>query len=187
MTAVVARAPVPHALDGPSLRSKRGVEHFRRPDGTRSRAIRRRGAPTSPPRAAITPDALNTGLRQCQSERHKHCSNRLNEGEQTRSGGDLLQIATGRFREAGESTVKNDTVGGALGKLRNAVGVRVQSPIWHQPVIDDPNRVDPRDVRAIPRSTARHMLSQDSSVRTAVLRCRSTSLTTGPMWRVLET
>jgi hypothetical protein len=66
MTAVAARAPFPHALDGPSLRSKRGVEHFRCAEDTRSRATRPRGAPTSPRRAAITPDAPNTGLRQCQ-------------------------------------------------------------------------------------------------------------------------
>jgi hypothetical protein len=39
---------------------------------------------------------------------------------QTRCGGDLLEIATGRFREAAESTVIDHTAGGALGKLPNA-------------------------------------------------------------------
>jgi hypothetical protein len=48
---------------------------------------------------------------------------------QTRSGGDLLQIATGGFREAGESTVINHTAGGALGKLLNAVGEHTLSVI----------------------------------------------------------
>ena len=110
MTAEEA-APFMHAPDGPSLRSKRGVEQFRCTDDTRSRAIRRRGAPTSPPHAAITPDALNTGLRQCQSESTNPVAIG-STGVPTRSGGDLLQIATGRFREAGESTVKNHIAGG---------------------------------------------------------------------------
>jgi hypothetical protein len=153
-------APNKHPPAGPLFLSKPGVEHFRRTDGKRSRAIRHRGAPMSPAGAAITPDALNTGLRQCQSESANPVTIG-STGVQTRSGGDLLQIATGCLREAGESTVKNHTAGGALGKLQNAVGVRVHSHVWHQPVVDDPNRVDPRDMRAIPRySTARTCFSR---------------------------
>ena len=80
MIAAGESAPFEHAPDDPSLRSKRGVEHFRRIDGTHSRAIRRRGAPTWPTGAAITPDVLNKGLRQCQFRKHKPCNNRLNRG-----------------------------------------------------------------------------------------------------------
>jgi hypothetical protein len=67
----------------------------------------------SPTGAAITLEALSTGLRQCQSLKHKPCSCRLSRAVQTRYGRDLLQIATGRFREAGESTATKDTAGGA--------------------------------------------------------------------------
>ena len=45
--------------------------------------------------------------------KHKPCSCRLSRAVQTRYGRDLLQIATGRFREAGESTATKDTAGGA--------------------------------------------------------------------------
>src|ERR1700753_1461410 len=60
-------APFKQALDGPSLRSKRSVEDFRRTDNTYSGASKHRGAPTSPPWAAETLEALNTRLRQHQS------------------------------------------------------------------------------------------------------------------------
>ena len=66
MTAAAEPAPLTHARDGPSLRSKRGVEHFRRTDDTHSQAISHRGAPISPTGAAIK--ALSTGFRQGQSE-----------------------------------------------------------------------------------------------------------------------
>ena len=158
MTAAAARAPFTHTPDGPSFRSKPGVEHFRRSDGTHSRAIRYRGAPMSPTGAAITPDALNTGLRRCQSESTNPVTIG-STGVQTRYGRDLVKIAAGRFREAGESTVINDTAGGALGKLLNAVGVRAHPFGQCQPVVDHPNRVDLRDMRAISiYSTAGHML-----------------------------
>jgi hypothetical protein len=111
MTAAGKPGPSKHSPDGPSLRSKRGVEHFRRTDDTCRRAIRNRAAPMAPTGAAITVEALSTGLRQCQSESTKPCNCRLNRAVQTRDDRDLFQIATGRFREAGESTAIKDTAG----------------------------------------------------------------------------
>lgn len=66
-TAAEELAPFKQALDGPSLRSKRGVEDFGRIDNTYSGASKHRGAPTSPPWAAETLEALDTRLRQHQS------------------------------------------------------------------------------------------------------------------------
>ena len=66
-TAAGELAPFKQALDGPSLRSKRGVEDFRRTDNTHSVASKHRGAPTSPPWAAEILEALDTRLRQHQS------------------------------------------------------------------------------------------------------------------------
>ena len=63
MIAAGEPASFKHTPDGPSLRSKRGVEHFRRTDDTYSRAIRSRGAPTG-----ATIKAPGMGLRQGQSE-----------------------------------------------------------------------------------------------------------------------
>jgi hypothetical protein len=73
----------------------------------------------SPKGAAITPDALNTGLRQCQSESANPVTIGSTGGADTFRRGPL-QIAAGRFRKAGESTVINHTAGHALGKLQNA-------------------------------------------------------------------
>jgi hypothetical protein len=124
ITAAGEPAPFKQAPGSPSLRSKRGIEQFRRTDNTYARPIRRRGAPMSPTGAAITLEALSTGLRQCLVRKHKTCNCRLSRAVQTRYGRDLLQIATGRVREAGESTVIDDTAGGAThpGQLRNTVG-----------------------------------------------------------------
>src|ERR1700739_716163 len=68
ITAAGEPAPFKHAPCGPSLRSKRGIEQFRRTDDTYARPIRRRGAPMLPTVAAINLEALRTGLRQCQFE-----------------------------------------------------------------------------------------------------------------------
>jgi hypothetical protein len=67
ITAAGEPALFKHAPCGPSLRSKRGIEQFRRTNDTCARPISRRGAPMSPTGAAITLEALSTGLRQCQS------------------------------------------------------------------------------------------------------------------------
>ena len=159
MAAAGGLAPYKHPPASPLFLSKPGVEHFRRTDGKHSRAIRHRGAPMSPTSAPITPDALNTGLRQCQSESANPANNRLNRGADTFRRGPL-QIANGRFRKAGESTAINDTAGRALGKLQNAVDVRVRRHGWCERVVDHPNLLDLRDMRAVPiHSTTGHIFS----------------------------
>jgi hypothetical protein len=159
-------APNKHPPAGPLFLSKPGVEHFRRTDGKPSRAIRHRGAPMSPKGAAITPDALNTGLRQCQSESANPVTIGSTGVQTLRRG--PLQIATGRFRKAGESTVINHTAGHALGKLQNPVGVRVHRHGRCERVVGHPNLLDLRDMRSVPmHSTTGHMFSKDASVCTA--------------------
>jgi hypothetical protein len=79
----------------------------------------------SPTGAAVTLEALDTGLRQYQPDSRNPVTVDLSGGCRHVTGGDLLQIATGRFREAGESTVTKDTAGGATHSGNcEAVGVR---------------------------------------------------------------
>jgi len=61
--------------------------------------------------------ALSTGFCQGQSE-SATLKLSAQPSVQTRIGGDLLQIATGRFREAAESTLIYDNAGGALKKSK---------------------------------------------------------------------
>ncbi len=68
MTAARELAPFNHAPNGLSFGSKRGAEHFRRTHYTYLRVIKHRGAPMSPTGAAITPEALGTGLREWHSD-----------------------------------------------------------------------------------------------------------------------
>jgi hypothetical protein len=77
---------------------ERGFEQFGRAEGTHAQAITHGGAPVSTTRAVIT-SAAQSSLT-----------------TQIRYGGDLLQIATGRFRAAGESTVRNHIAACASGK-----------------------------------------------------------------------
>ena len=88
---------------------------------------------------------------------------------QTRHGRDLLQIATGRFREAGESTVTKDTVGGATHSGNcEAVGARAHTFGRCRPVVDRPNRVNLRDTRAAPTySTPAHASRRHQSAHPA--------------------
>jgi hypothetical protein len=165
MVAAGELAPFKHAPAGPLFLSKPGVEHFRHTDGKHSRAIRHRGAPMSPTGAAITPDALNTGLRRCQSE----SANPVRIGSTgcaDTSGGDLYRSPPDVSGKAGESTAINDTAGRALGKLQNAVGVRVHRHGRCERVVDYPNLLDLRDMRAVPiHSTTGHMLLAKDALR----------------------
>jgi len=105
----------------------------------------------SPTGAAVTLEALDTGLRQYQPDSRNPVTVGLSGGCRHVTGGDLLQIATGRFREAGESTVTKDTAGGATHSGNcEAVGVRAHTSGRCRPVVDRPNRVNLRDTRAAP-------------------------------------
>jgi hypothetical protein len=158
ITAAGEPAPFKHAPSGPSLRSKRGVEPFRRTDDTYARPIRRRGAPMSPTGAAITLEALSTGLRQCLSE----STNPVTVG------------LAGRCRRvaAGTSYRSPPDVSGRLGsqprlripqgvrrtrELRNAVGARAHSRSVSAHRRGSQSK-DLCDMRAIPTcSSAGHM------------------------------
>jgi hypothetical protein len=75
--------PLRYVLGCPSLRSKRGVEQSRPPDGTYSRAIRYRGAPMRPTGAAGTVEVLDTGLRQYQPDSTNPLAVGLSAGAET--------------------------------------------------------------------------------------------------------
>ena len=82
----------------------------------------------SPPGAAITPDALNTGLRQCQSESTNpltigstRCADTLRRGPLT----DRHRTFPGGWGVNRDKPYRR----GALGKLRNAVGVRMRRTV----------------------------------------------------------
>jgi hypothetical protein len=110
----------------------------------------------SPTGAAIIPDALSTGLPQCQSESTISVTAGLS-GVQTRSGGDLID--------------RHRTFPGGWGVNRDKRYLRERTreiakcprragapPRSSQPAVDDP-RVDLRDMRVVPiYSTAGHML-----------------------------
>jgi hypothetical protein len=112
----------------------------------------------SPTGAAITPDALNTGLRQCQSESANPvrigstgCADTLRRGP--------LQIAAGRFREGWGVNRNKPYRRARTRELQNAVGVRVHRHGRCERVVDYPNLLDLRDMRAVPiHSTTGHML-----------------------------
>jgi hypothetical protein len=156
MTAAGKPGPSKHSPDGPSLRSKRGVEHFRRTDDTYRRANRNRAAPMAPTGAAITVEALSTGLRQCQSESTKPCNCRF-----IRRCADTLR--------RGSLTDRRRTFPGGWGVNRDkgyrrgarSPGIaqyrrRASTPVFGrcQRVVDHPNRVDLRDTRAVPMCSA---------------------------------
>jgi hypothetical protein len=93
--------------------------------------------------AAITHEALSTGLRQAQSESTNPVTVGSSGEVQTRCGGDLLQIATGRVREAGESTAIEITAAPPpFGESLVCAGVLVQIFGQCQPVADHSNRAN---------------------------------------------
>lgn len=111
----------------------------------------------SPTGAAITPDALSTGLRQCQSESTISVTVGLS-GVQTRSGGDLIDrqrtFPGGWGVNRDKRYLRERTREIAKCPRRVPAHRHAQS----QPAVDDP-RVDLRDMRVVPiYSTAGHML-----------------------------
>jgi hypothetical protein len=96
-----------------------------------------------PTGAAITPEPLSTRLRQAHSESTNPVTVGSSGEVQTRCGGDLLQIATGRVREAGESTAIEITAAPPpFGEALVCAGVLVQIFGQCQPVVDHSNRVN---------------------------------------------
>ena len=78
-------------------------------------------------------------------------------GADTLAGGDLLQIATGRFREAGESTAITIPQGAHSGNYETPSADECAAR--SERVVDRSNRADLRDMHAVPiYSTTGHML-----------------------------
>jgi hypothetical protein len=98
-----------------------------------------------PAGAAITIEALSTGLRQYQPDSRQPVTVGVAGRCRPVTAGTSLQIATGRFREAGESTVTKDTAGARRTReLRNAARAYFGQS---QFVVDDVKNRSPRHAR----------------------------------------
>jgi hypothetical protein len=112
----------------------------------------------SPTATAITLEALDTGLRQCQPDSKYRVTVGLSGGADTlRAGTSYRSPPDVSGRLGSQPRLRIAQGARRTRELRNAVGTRAHTFGQSQLVVDDPNRIDLRDTRAAPTySTPAH-------------------------------